>query len=372
MKKTISLFVCLALLLGASSLALYAETDWSPKIDGKVVKHKKVEELLKVDLFNDINDYKVQYYGQAVDLWKKNLLKGSNGHFNLDQPINRAEGTIMIVRLLGLEDEALLKKMNTTFTDLPDWAKYHVAYATNKGITQGISNTEFGPFEPLTANQFITMVLRALGYDDTKGDFVWNKAADKAYEIMFINGTLKTKYTRTNIFLRDDVAYIINKALDELIQNGYKSKDKYPDVNSGEAPMATAAEVKNDKHNAGGKNKLENNIEYKGFDVLSYKNVDPNALEEIKIKQDNYLYIRYKNHREATFDYCRILENDDFEWRGNIKLKDSQTGEKEWKCDWYAEDDLNVVCGKVGEHFIVAIYNDRVNDNNEFAKMLSQ
>ena len=57
---------------------------------------------------------------------------------------------------------------NTPFTDVADWAKPYVGYAYANGLTAGVSQTRFGSESSVTAAQFLTFVLRALGYESGK------------------------------------------------------------------------------------------------------------------------------------------------------------------------------------------------------------
>lgn len=244
MKRTITLLFTMVLLISLFATQLQAAPNKGFTLDGRASTIREIEEVLKQDLFDEQNNYKVQFYDEAVGLWKKNLLKGSKGHFNLDQALTRAEGAILIVRILGKEEEALSQKLECKFKDVPAWARDYVAYALAHGITKGYSETSFAPNETLSANQFITMVLRAVGYDDSKGHFKWDKAAEKAYELWLISGGERTRYMKTNVFFRDDVAHIVNEALNIVVEDGKNLRERHPDVNTGEAPRATEGDMK--------------------------------------------------------------------------------------------------------------------------------
>ena len=91
--------------------------------------------------------------------------------YELERVPNRNEAVTMLVRLLGAEDEALSGDWETPFTDLADWAAPYVGYAYENGLTTGVSSTAFGGDAPVTGAQYVTLVLRALGYSDREGDF---------------------------------------------------------------------------------------------------------------------------------------------------------------------------------------------------------
>ncbi|MDD6188917.1 MAG: S-layer homology domain-containing protein [Clostridiales bacterium] len=109
----------------------------------------------------------------------------------------------MLVRLLGKEEAAQKGAWTTPFTDVPNWAKPYVGYAYANGLTEGISNTLFGSQELVTVSQYLTFVLRALGYESDR-DFKW----DTAWELSDKIGLTEGEYTGEGEFLRGDLAII--------------------------------------------------------------------------------------------------------------------------------------------------------------------
>ena len=83
----------------------------------------------------------------------------------------------MLVRLLGREQEAKAGAWDLPFTDVPEWARPYVGYAYANGLTNGIGAGRFGSGQAVTADQYMTFLLRALGYS-SETDFAWNAAAD--------------------------------------------------------------------------------------------------------------------------------------------------------------------------------------------------
>lgn len=139
---------------------------------------------------------------------------GSNAdgtpNFDLDRTPTRAEAVTMLVRLLGKDAEAQAGSWTTPFTDVADWAKPYVGYAYTNGLTTGTSATTFGGEDSINTTQYLTFVLRALGY--TSGtDFQWDSAWTKADEIGLTNGY--TYNVSTTTFTRGDVANISVGAL---------------------------------------------------------------------------------------------------------------------------------------------------------------
>ena len=119
----------------------------------------------------------------ANTLYELGLFQGkgttANGRpvYALNDTPTRTEAVTMLVRLLGREQEAKAGKWDLPFTDVPEWARPYVGYAYANGLTKGISADRFGSGQAVTANQYLTFILRALGYS-SETDFAWNTAAD--------------------------------------------------------------------------------------------------------------------------------------------------------------------------------------------------
>ena len=151
----------------------------------------------------------------ANALYELGLFKGIGANadgspdFDLDSVPTRHQAITMLVRLLGKEDEAQSKEWNTSFTDVVDWAKPYVGYAYANGLANGRSNTVYGGEEFVTPSEYITFVLRALGYDSSS-DFQWNKAWELSDELGFTDGRYNANTTG---FTRGDMAIIACNAL---------------------------------------------------------------------------------------------------------------------------------------------------------------
>ncbi len=175
----------------------------------------------------------------ADALYELGLFKGAgineDGSVNyaLDRQPTRIEAVVMLVRLLGKEETALNGEWVTPFTDVPEWAKPYVGYAYENGLANGVASTLFGKGN-VTASQYLTFVLRALGYNSST-DFKWNAAWELSDALGLTNG----EYSNSSEFLRRDVAIISLKALsinqksgpsslaESLINEGVFTKDSY-------------------------------------------------------------------------------------------------------------------------------------------------
>ena len=135
--------------------------------------------------------------------------------YELDRAPTRSEAITVLVKLLGKDAEAGKGGWETPFTDVPDWATNYVGYAYTSGLTAGTSATTFGGDDPVTAAQYITFVLKALGYS-ANGDFRW----DRAWELSDKLGVTDGRYTAdSQVFLRGDVFLISNAALSVQMKN---------------------------------------------------------------------------------------------------------------------------------------------------------
>lgn len=129
--------------------------------------------------------------------------------FALSRAPTRAEAVTMLVRLIGGEKEAQSKSWTIPFKDVAAWAKPYVGYAYAKGLTKGQSATVFGSSDKVSAAQFLTFVLRALGYADGT-DFKWNTAWTLSDTVGITDGEYNAS---TTSFLRGDVAQVCANAL---------------------------------------------------------------------------------------------------------------------------------------------------------------
>lgn len=160
-------------------------------------------------------------YTEYADILKGlGLFMGTNNGYELNRVPTRQEALIMLIRLLGEEEEALKHSPETVFSDVTGWedGRRYISYGYDMRYTSGVSATKFDQYGIASEYVYITFVLRALGYSDAKGDFVWNTtSADLAVEL-----GLLTKAQLNDIkergFLRDHVALISYNALSVKIK----------------------------------------------------------------------------------------------------------------------------------------------------------
>lgn len=155
----------------------------------------------------------------AAQLKQLGLFKGvSESSFELDRAPTRIEALVMLIRVLGREQEALNGDWTHPFTDVPAWADKYVGYAYRNGLANGIGGGKFGNGNA-SAAQYLTFVLRALGYSDANGlDFTW----DRPFSLAGQAGIL-TDRVDTDDFLRADVVLVSYAALDAYLKGSHQT-----------------------------------------------------------------------------------------------------------------------------------------------------
>lgn len=165
------------------------------------------------------------------------LFMGSDKGFDLDRAPTRGESIVMLLRMLGKEDEAKNSSYTNPFNDVPDWAACYIPYAYAKGYTSGTSKTTFGTNNIVTPEQFLTFMLRALGYSDKDGEFTLNTAIQKAETLKIVP---VGKYKVGGTFYRSDCVDIIYSVLSATKKPDNVTIAKYL-IDSKAIDVATAA-----------------------------------------------------------------------------------------------------------------------------------
>ena len=111
------------------------------------------------------------YNAMADALKSLSLLKGTGTGFgsgyDLEKQPTRIEAIVMFIRLLGEENAAQSCTAKHPFTDVPGWADRYVAYAYEKGYSNGAGGNQFASARVITAKEYVEFVMRALRYSST-------------------------------------------------------------------------------------------------------------------------------------------------------------------------------------------------------------
>ncbi|MFB9328901.1 S-layer homology domain-containing protein [Paenibacillus aurantiacus] len=105
---------------------------------------------------------------QADTLKALGLFTGTAQGYELDKVFTRAQGTAMLLRLAGEEDDAKKANLKPVFADVKSthWAAASIAYAYKQGYVRGVNDQSFAPERLMTGKEFLTLMLRLLGYPD--------------------------------------------------------------------------------------------------------------------------------------------------------------------------------------------------------------
>ena len=99
---------------------------------------------------------------------------GSGGNYYPDQGLTRAQFCKLAVLAEGHGDQVTSSAYRTLFSDVAGshWAAPYINLACEEGLVSGYGNGTFGPDDPVTVGQAVTVVLRLLGYTtDQVGPF---------------------------------------------------------------------------------------------------------------------------------------------------------------------------------------------------------
>lgn len=153
------------------------------------------------------------------------LFKGTGNGYELEGTATRIQGLVMLIRLMGEEDEALACTSANPFEDVTNelYARY-AAYGYAKGYANGISANAYNPDGKLDFKSYITFLLRALGYDDKAGDFSWERAPEKAAQIGLTDSASASFILNNNPTLyRADIVDLSYSALTYKFKDGSKT-----------------------------------------------------------------------------------------------------------------------------------------------------
>ncbi|MDF2821455.1 MAG: uncharacterized protein K0R15_1896 [Clostridiales bacterium] len=216
------------------------------------MKKKVISIMLSIFLLSSINftvlaEENGKYVTQAEQLKTLGVFQGSDKGLELNRQPQRLEGLVMLIRLLGKEAEATaLKTEDCFFTDVPDWGRGYVNYAYKNGLTVGKGGKLFGSGDLMNAKSYVTFMLRALGYSDSKGDFSYNEALDFGFERGLLTLSSLNELSK-NVFLRDHIAKVSldtlytnikgsdKTLLEKLISDGSISEEKVNELNGKES-----------------------------------------------------------------------------------------------------------------------------------------
>ncbi len=172
----------------------------------------------------------------GMELKELGVIKGDqNGNLNEANNLTREEAIVTLTRMMGQEEQAKKCMDETPFTDVPkdNWSRPYLGYAkkqgwTNgigdgnakkQGWTNGIGDGKFGLGDNVTTQQYLTLMLRALGYT---GLDVYAKAVQMGQDMNLLEGVKATAaqdvITRADVFaVMYNTLYTNSKDADEAL-----------------------------------------------------------------------------------------------------------------------------------------------------------
>lgn len=164
--------------------------------------------------FTDVNA-KDKVLSEAVDLLEYlNVTKGTTETtFGTNENVTRQQMAAFIYRLMKKGASLEGGENSTTFKDLEDSTYFaYISWANAMGIIKGRSDTVFDPKGTINLQEAYTMVIRALGYDDTEFMFPvdYNDLAEK--EDVELDKGLPSGFSYETPLTRGAVAIILYNA----------------------------------------------------------------------------------------------------------------------------------------------------------------
>lgn len=119
-------------------------------------------------IFTDVK--KGKWYKKAIDYcYSHGFIKGMrDNYFGLDEPVTRGMFITILARIAGVSTSGAANRVQTKFSDVKS-GKYYTAaikWASENGIVNGTSKTEFSPDDNITREQICVMLVNFAYYID--------------------------------------------------------------------------------------------------------------------------------------------------------------------------------------------------------------
>jgi len=147
----------------------------------------------------------------ADTLYDFGLFKGTDKGYELEKSLTREESATILVRLLGEENKVNADDFDEVFVDVDKdrWSYAYVMYCYKHNITKGTGADTFSPDVQIDANQFITLMMRLLGYTEVNPD----TALEKSVEYKLLPEEKIDELTKKKTFTRSDMVQIVYNSL---------------------------------------------------------------------------------------------------------------------------------------------------------------
>lgn len=201
-KRVLSAVLSGAVLMTAGAPALAYNTDYSTSIISSVF-----ENAVKNETDLSMSGHVLQHLG---------LISGNeDGDLMLEKTGTRQEAFTLFLALLGEQEVANATQYSYTFTDVADWFGNYAGYGVYQHYTSGFGEKEFGAQGTITAQEYMTFVLHALGYTD----FNYTESLTKAVELGVCTQE-QADHWANDAFRRQEIMEISYVALSAHIRGG--------------------------------------------------------------------------------------------------------------------------------------------------------
>ncbi len=152
-------------------------------------------------------------YSEAITMLSDlGVIQGKDdGKYHPEDTITRAEACAMIARLMTGDPKVSQYVGAQSFTDVPkgSWMDSPIGYCYINGIIVGVGNNKFEPNRAITDAEFVTMVVRAMGYEtaDMKQNYPYSYMSN-AQATGLLDGV--TMVGSTNALRGEDAQVIYN------------------------------------------------------------------------------------------------------------------------------------------------------------------
>ncbi|NLT47193.1 MAG: S-layer homology domain-containing protein, partial [Clostridiales bacterium] len=184
MRRLLSVFLALTLVLGSFGMAFGA-------VPADVVDTEYEEAVSALTTLGIIDGY-------------------PDGTFRPDNTITRAELAKLLIAALEMDDDAIRLYASGLSDVSTHWAKGYVGYADKLDIVVGYPDKSFRPQNPVSYDEAITMIVRALGYTSDDVGKVWPaNYVEKGTELGILSGIEGGSQGAT----RGDIAIMLHRAM---------------------------------------------------------------------------------------------------------------------------------------------------------------
>ncbi len=155
---------------------------------------------------------------EADILYELGLFRGTGQGYELENELTREQAVTILVRLLGEEGALDAQDYRAVFEDVDEerWSFPYVMYCYENGITKGTGKDSFSPEKSISAEEFITLVLRLMGYEKTEPETAF---LESVY-VGILNTEVVRNLKKAERFLRDDMVYITYRSLMSPMEDG--------------------------------------------------------------------------------------------------------------------------------------------------------